>query len=321
MQTQNINDTINQGRAKVNDCIDHTITGATAGTSPGAIDFHSNSGIYDFSTQINFPNTTDGGIIDGMIVVQDPANPLKWDISSGTYFVGGQPYTYGGGSVTLSSGPSASISPGRADLIVANSAGVTTVQGSANSTTPKTQFYQESSALPLAVIIVAAGATSLTSPSLVVRSNSNFSGRLDPAGDTPDHSVNGFNGSNSKMSINMANSGYIDSQYSYIFGGTNNKLSGTTYLTASQTHPNNGIVGGKNNLIDGATSLNSGIFGGNSIVLGGAVNSNVVGSKDTTITSPDQSIFLNCLSSFFFGQKTSTFINAQFCTGYINSGT
>lgn len=321
MQILNTSDTINQGRVKVNDAIDHIITGATTSTTPGQIDFKSNSGLYDFSGSINFPNTQDGGIIDGMIVSQDASNPLKWNVSAGTYFVGGTAYSYAGGSVTLNAGPNPGISPGRADLIVATSAGVTVVAGSANSTTPATAFYQESSTLPLAVIIVAASATSSSQPNQVVRANVNFSGRLNPVGDTPEHSLNGFNGSNSKMSINMGNAGFMDSQYSYIFGGTNNKLSGTSYSTSASTYPNNTIVGGKDNLLTGADSLYSGIFGSNLCTLSNAVNSNIVGSRNITATNPSQSTFLNCLNSYFFDQKTSTFINAQFCTGYTNSGT
>jgi len=262
----------------------------------------------------------DGGIIDGMDVVQDATNPLKWNISSGTYFVGGQPYTYVGGSVTLAVGPSAATSPGRADLIIATSAGVTTIQGSANSTTPKTAGFQESSQLPLAVIIVAAGATSTSNPNLITRSNMNFGGRMSASASAPSHSFNGYNGSNSKMSINIANQGYMDSQYSYIFGGTNNKLSGTTYLTAAQTHPNNGIVGGKDNVLNGSASVNSGIFGSDAVTMTDAAFSNVVGCKTTTIISPLQSIFLNCSRSHFTSQINSTFISTLFCTGYTNTG-
>lgn len=422
MQNLSSTDTINQGRVKINDCIDHTLTGATAGTSPGSIDFKSNSGLYNFTTQINFPNITEGGIIDGMVVTQDATNPLKWNISSGTYMVGGQPYTYAGGGVTLAVGPSAATSPGRADWIIATSAGVTTIQGSANSTTPLTTFYQESSQLPLAVIIVGAGATSTSNPNLIVRSNMNFGGRVDPAGnDIPRHSVNGYNGSNSKMSINMANQGYMNSQYSYIFGGTNNMMSGTS--VASTVIPNSGIIGGTSNkLIDGSyTSTiigsdsstlrygqNSFILGGNShslqgvaavlpiqrsFIIGGSscqtlsllpyvgfINSNnttvvsasgltAINDTSSTIGGGTKAVFINDRSfvtsstsefvsannrtsttslisastllnnrsiqstgsteilalnnvrSEFYGQKLSSFINTQFCTGFTNSGT
>jgi len=322
MQILSSTDTINQGRVKVNDCIDHTVTGATAGTSPGSIDFKSNSGLYNFTTQINFPNITEGGIIDGMVVTQDTVNPLKWIVSSGTYMVGGQPYTYGGGGVTLSVGPSASVSPGRADLIIATSAGVTTIAGSANSTTPATPFYQESSQLPLAVIIVSAGAVSTSALNTVVRSNMNFGGRMNPAGSDPlRHSINGYNGSNSKMSINMANQGYMNSQYSYIFGGTNNMMSGTSVILSAGTVPDNTIVGGTNNLISGLNSKFSGIFGSNNCKILNGINSNIFGSRNVTVQEASQSLYINTLSSFFFGQNNSNFIGTQFCTGYTNTGT
>lgn len=422
MQNLSSTDTINQGRVKINDCIDHTLTGATAGTSPGSIDFKSNSGLYNFTTQINFPNITEGGIIDGMILTQDTVNPLKWNVSSGTYMVGGQPYTFGGGGVTLNAGPAAATSPGRADLIIATSAGVTTIAGSANSTTPATPFYQESSQLPLAVIVVSAGATSTSALNTVVRSNANFGGRLNPAGsDIVRHSVNGYNGSNSKMSINMANLGYMDSQYSYILGGTNNMMSGSS--VSSTLIPNSGIIGGTTNkLIDSSfTSTivgsesstlrygkNSFIIGGNShslqgttsllpieksFIIGGSSCSTLsllpyvgfINSNNTTVTSAsgltaindtsstigggtkavfinDRSfvtsstdefvsinnrtsttslisastmlnnrsikstgsteiIALNNVRSEFYGQKLSSFINTQFCTGFTNTGT
>jgi len=249
-----------------------------------------------------------------MDVVQDATNPLRWNISSGTYFVGGQPYTYVGGSVTLAVGPSTTSTPGRADLIIATSAGVSTIQGSANYTTPKTAGFQESSQLPLAVIIVGAGATSTSNPNLITRSNMNFGGRMSASASTPSHSFNGYNGSSSKMSINIANQGYMDSEYSYIFGGTNNLVSGTTYTNS--LFPNGTIVGGTSNkLID--SSYASTIIGSESSVLRYGKNSFIIGGNSHSLQGV--AAFLPIEKSFIIGGSSCSTLSLLPYVGFINS--
>lgn len=327
MNTINTTDTINQGRIKVNDCIDHTVTGVTTGTAPGSLDFKSNSGLYDFSAQVNFPNTTEGGIIDGMWVTQDPVNPLKWNIAAGNYFVGGQPYSYAGGSVTLSSGPSGFVSAGRCDIIIATSAGVTTVAGSANSTTPKHNGWQESSQLPLAFIIVRAGASSTASPALSSKANMNFGGRSIASGDTPNDSMGGFVDDSAKMSINMGFGNYISSDFSYSFGGYNNVISGTSW--AATFIPNSSIFGGSNCRIESALSRNNGILNSEFCTMTSAATSNILGSvssnivgtsllatvsKGNIIASTSSNISGSCTSAAMFADQGSVIANSDQCS-------
>lgn len=289
MQTILTSDTINQGRVKVNDNTAKSVTGATTGTQSGQIDFKTHDPAYNFTTSVNLPNVYEGGIIDGMAVTQDGANPLKWNIAAGTYVIGGNVYSYAGGSVTLSNGPLAATSAGRADLIIATSAGVTTIAGSANSTTPITPFFQESSQLPLAVIVVTASASSTSPPYLVNRVNVNFSGRIINTGSTVNHAVMGVNGPISKFAINMGNGGYINSDMSYIFGGRINIISGTTNVPASLVLPNDVIIGGLQNNI-GSETYRCGIFGNTLNLIKYSRGSNILGSDSSTISGNSLSL-------------------------------
>lgn len=254
MQTILTTDTINQGRVKANDAIDHIITGATTSTSPGTIDFHSNSGLYDFSGTINLPNAYEGGIIDGMWITQDLVNPLTWNIAAGTYIVGGNVYSYAGGSVTCAN---TTIAGGRLDTIFATNTGTVQLQ---QGTETLTASYNETDNIPLAVIAIARLVTSASAPYQVCKLNMNFKGgRMIATGDTASHSIDGLNGTVSNYGINMSNFGWLNSDFSYIFGGIANINTGVTF--SGSFKPANGIYGGRSNRIGGSTSSYSTIIG------------------------------------------------------------